>query len=131
MRKNDVINQPTHYASTMPSVKVECIDFAKDMNFCQGNAFKYVWRAGHKDDASQDLQKAIWYLNKSEQQRLNISERVNTRAWTYVFEKLCESVNSEAECLRLRVLDLIANSFYFEARVKTEELIKLLDKKEL
>lgn len=126
MSKNDVINQPTHYASTMPSVKVECIDFAKNMPFCQGNAFKYIWRAGHKDNAIQDLRKAMWYLDRCDTQTRN-----NLAAWDYVFQKLYEDVSSDIEAIRLRALDLIANGFFFEARAKTEELIKLLGKKEL
>jgi len=33
------------------------------MNFNLGNAVKYLWRAGLKDNAIQDLQKAIFYIN--------------------------------------------------------------------
>ena len=35
------------------------------MNFCLGNAVKYIWRAGLKEDSKeQDLRKAIWYLQR-------------------------------------------------------------------
>ena len=34
------------------------------MNFCLGNAMKYIWRAGEKGDAIEDLQKAMWYLDR-------------------------------------------------------------------
>jgi hypothetical protein len=33
------------------------------MSFNAGNAFKYVWRAGEKDDIAQDLNKALWYID--------------------------------------------------------------------
>jgi len=39
------------------------------MNFCKGNAIKYIWRAGEKDDEIQDLKKARWYIDR-EIQRL-------------------------------------------------------------
>lgn len=31
--------------------------------FCKCNAFKYLWRADHKNGV-EDLEKALWYLNK-------------------------------------------------------------------
>ncbi len=62
----DNVNQPKHYNSH-PS-GVECIEVAKFHCFCLGNAIKYIWRAGLKsDDPVEDLQKAIWYLNKKVQ----------------------------------------------------------------
>ena len=42
---------------------VECIDVVRHLPFAQGNAMKYVWRAGHKNDIKQDLDKALWYVN--------------------------------------------------------------------
>jgi hypothetical protein len=59
----DQVNHPTHYTSD-PS-GVECIQITRHRNFNIGNAFKYLWRAGIKDDQRQieDLQKAIFYIN--------------------------------------------------------------------
>jgi hypothetical protein len=34
------------------------------MNFCLGNAVKYIWRAGLKDNSLEDLKKARWYLDR-------------------------------------------------------------------
>ena len=45
---SDPINHPEHYTSH-PS-GVECIEIAEHMNFCLGNALKYLWRAGLKSD---------------------------------------------------------------------------------
>ena len=42
---------------------VECIDVVRHLTFSQGNAMKYVWRAGNKNDIKQDLEKALWYVN--------------------------------------------------------------------
>ena len=59
----DQVNHPLHYTSD-PS-GVECIQITRHRNFNIGNAFKYLWRAGIKDDKRQieDLQKAIFYIN--------------------------------------------------------------------
>lgn len=32
--------------------------------FCVGNALKYIARASHKGSPKQDLEKALWYLNR-------------------------------------------------------------------
>lgn len=61
---HDPINHPKHYTSH-PS-GIECIDIVEHMNFNRGNAMKYLWRAGLKDDADTltDLKKARWYLDR-------------------------------------------------------------------
>ena len=59
---SDMVNHPSHYTSH-PS-GIECIDVTQHMNFCLGNAMKYIWRSGMKGSRVEDLQKAIWYLNK-------------------------------------------------------------------
>jgi hypothetical protein len=53
---------PKHYKDH-PS-GVECISITEHMDFCIGNAIKYLWRAGKKDDNIQDLKKAIWYIER-------------------------------------------------------------------
>jgi hypothetical protein len=40
------------------------------MNFCLGNATKYIWRAELKHDVIEDIDKAIWYLQREKQRRL-------------------------------------------------------------
>lgn len=61
---NDAVEHPSHYCSHKSGV--ECIEISEHMNFCLGNAMKYVWRAGLKEDGDeiQDLKKAIWYINR-------------------------------------------------------------------
>jgi len=59
---NDNVNHPEHYTEH-PS-GVECIEITEHMNFCLGNAIKYIWRVGLKDNAEEDLKKAIFYLNR-------------------------------------------------------------------
>ena len=61
---SDLVNHPAHYEEQ--SIKLEPIDFCERLPFCEGNAIKYCFRAGHKDGASEllDLKKAQWYLNR-------------------------------------------------------------------
>ena len=58
----DYVNHPPHYTSH-PS-GVECIQITEHMNFCLGNALKYIWRAGLKKNAKEDLEKAVFYINQ-------------------------------------------------------------------
>lgn len=62
----DRVNHPSHYCQG----SIECIDamisaFGIDtvMNFCQCNAFKYLWRFDRKNKL-EDLDKMLWYINK-------------------------------------------------------------------
>jgi len=63
---NDVVNRPKHYTSH-PS-GVECIQITEHMGFLLGNAMKYLWRADLKNGV-EDLQKAVWYLNREIEKR--------------------------------------------------------------
>jgi len=58
----DPVDHPAHYTGH-PS-GVECIAIAEHLNFCRGNALKYLWRAGSKGDEIEDLKKARWYLDR-------------------------------------------------------------------
>ena len=64
------VNSPAHYTKG----RVEAIDVIEDVvssapepvvGFLVGNALKYLLRAWHKENASQDLQKAEWYLRRA------------------------------------------------------------------
>ena len=61
MEKPDPAN-PDHYKQH-PS-GVECIRITEHLDFCTGNAIKYLWRAGLKGDAVADLEKAKWYIER-------------------------------------------------------------------
>lgn len=58
----DPVDHPPHYQAHPAGI--ECIDVVEHMNFCRGNAVKYIWRAGLKGDAVEDLRKARWYLDR-------------------------------------------------------------------
>ena len=63
---NDPVNKPEHYTFG----KYECIDVMIEVfgveavkMFCRLNAWKYQWRADHKN-GTEDIEKADWYLRK-------------------------------------------------------------------
>jgi protein tyrosine phosphatase (PTP) superfamily phosphohydrolase (DUF442 family) len=66
----DPVSRPQHYATG----QIECIDAIAQaiadepdpfVAYCRGTAIKYLWRAGRKQDAAQDLRKAIWYITRA------------------------------------------------------------------
>jgi hypothetical protein len=59
---NDPVNHPNHYTSHPSGVEV--IQITEHMNFCLGNAIKYILRAEHKGKQIEDLKKAAWYINR-------------------------------------------------------------------
>lgn len=59
---SDPVNHPAHYTEH-PS-GVECITVAEHLSFNLGSALKYIWRAGRKGDAIEDLRKAEWYIRR-------------------------------------------------------------------
>ena len=66
---SDMVNHPSHY--NLPNRK-ECIDEMIDIyglkdvaKWCEITAYKYKYRAGHKDSFIQDRQKASWYTIKA------------------------------------------------------------------
>ena len=65
---DDPVNHPSHYCSG----DIECIDAISSalghdgiIDFCRGNAIKYLWRAGLKGDMGEDLRKAAWYCERA------------------------------------------------------------------
>ena len=66
----DSVNSPFHYTQG----RVEAIEIIEDVvagapepvvGYLMGQTLKYLLRAWHKGNASQDLQKACWYLNRA------------------------------------------------------------------
>lgn len=58
----NVVSHPSHYAALDP----EPITFIRDRDYLTGSALKYIFRAGHKDGADEnvDMGKAAWYLRE-------------------------------------------------------------------
>ena len=72
LQKPDMVNNPPHYQTDNG---IECIDAIRAalgadgfVAYCRGNAIKYSWRAGKKSLHSEDLRKALWYLDRAAQE---------------------------------------------------------------
>jgi hypothetical protein len=59
---SDMVNHPVHYTSH-PS-GVETIQITEHLNFCLGNAIKYIMRSELKGKQLEDLKKAVWYIER-------------------------------------------------------------------
>lgn len=60
--RENTVSHPSHYATLDP----EPITFIRDKDYLAGSALKYIFRAGHKDGADEnvDMGKAAWYLRE-------------------------------------------------------------------
>ena len=62
----DAVTKPKHYNTG----GIEAIDYIKQqlgdgfIEYCEGNALKYLHRWRYKEHPVQDLRKAKWYLDK-------------------------------------------------------------------
>ncbi len=59
----DPVSFPKHYADGRNIQPIDVIDdWSLDFNL--GSVIKYIGRAGRKEDELQDLEKALWYLER-------------------------------------------------------------------
>jgi len=59
---DNMVNHPSYYQGE----SIEVIDIIEEFNlgFSLGNVIKYILRADYKEDDIQDLNKALWYLER-------------------------------------------------------------------
>jgi hypothetical protein len=77
MSTPDPVNHPPHYLTHRSGI--ECIQITEHLNFCLGNALKYIWRADEKGDAINDLSKAAWYIEREITRRKALADIENAR----------------------------------------------------
>lgn len=76
MTKEEKVNHPNHYGGKdNPYEAIKVIE-AWGLDFCLGNAVKYIARAGKKDPATEleDLKKAAWYVQRRIEQLEKIGD---------------------------------------------------------
>ena len=61
-REASIVDHPKHYNAG----EFEAIDVIEDwkLDFHCGNAIKYIGRHKHKGNPKEDIEKAIWYLQR-------------------------------------------------------------------
>jgi hypothetical protein len=62
MNEKEMVDHPAHY-NKHPN-GIECIDVVEGFNFNLGCVIKYIWRAEFKGSRIEDLNKALWYLQR-------------------------------------------------------------------
>jgi len=79
----DPVHHPNHYVVEYCGKTFEAVEVieALNLNFNLGNAFKYIWRMGKKDEEIQELEKAAEYI------RREIQKRKNEKTWSTRKEK--------------------------------------------
>lgn len=62
----ETVSHPAHYGGAGNPYEAILVIEAWGLDFCIGNAVKYLSRAGKKDPTKtvEDLQKAVWYINR-------------------------------------------------------------------
>lgn len=79
-KHSDPVYHPSHYKIG----QIEVIDAIEDwqLDFHSGNAVKYIARAGRKDPTKEieDLEKAVWYLNRKIGRLLKERQKGKTNA---------------------------------------------------
>ena len=76
MKHHDPVNHPTHY--TKGGYEVIDVIEAYNLNFRLSNVIKYVLRHEHKGKPIEDLEKALFYLQRDiEQKKAALAEEAN------------------------------------------------------
>lgn len=92
---SEKINHPGHYGGDTTYEAIKVIE-AWGLDFCLGNAVKYICRAGKKHpDQVEDLQKAMWYLQHAIEQltprnEMSVTQLAEEKA--YVFDRQPEAI---------------------------------------
>ena len=127
---NDPVNHPAHYTSH-PS-GVECIEITRHYCFAIGNAIKYLWRAGLKQDADktdrakeiEDLRKAVWYIND----RIKQLEGVPADPRPDTKEERLEALKARREELHKEMCYILdKNSVTNPSQLPKEEMLNYFD----
>lgn len=97
-QNTEKINHPSYYNTS----SFEVIDFIHllDLNFCLGNAIKYICRAGKKnnDTLVEDLKKALWYLQEEIDSSYNFKKlEMNENKVNLITQIFYESQNFKKE----------------------------------
>ena len=114
---DDPVNHPAHYTDG----KYETIEFIErhGFSFHEGNAIKYISRAGKKDPKKtiEDLEKALWYIKRASNAEDYCPEAIT--AHDYILDKKLSPALASA-------LALIEASEYEKAEGMLEAEIKRL-----
>ena len=84
------VNHPPHYGGANNQYEAIKVIEGWGLDFCLGNAVKYILRAGKKDDIVQDLKKAQWYI----QHKIYQIEPTKSESKNISFDSLIEQLDT-------------------------------------
>ncbi|MEC9444052.1 MAG: DUF3310 domain-containing protein [Pseudomonadota bacterium] len=121
--QQDMVNEPPHYKDASG---IECIEVTQHMRFCEGNSFKYVYRAGSKGNLLEDLKKAAWYAERSWTRSRSGNNRVH---WLVQRkgEAIADSRDEQGQPFIAEVMRNIVNNRYWQAYDSLMTEIKRLE----
>lgn len=105
-------------------LKIECLDFARHLNFLAGNVFKYVWRAGRKTNEIEDLRKALSYIEECYIYDADVTDLVMTT----VLLQWLDRIEPALPCWKKDILKDVLQGFYSNAGSRISERINELEK---
>ena len=68
-KESNPVNHPSHYLKA--AIVIEPIELTSRLDSCLGQALQYVLRAPFKENEKEDLQKAVFYLNRERDLLIN------------------------------------------------------------
>lgn len=102
----NVVSHPSHYVALDP----EPITFIRDRDYLTGSALKYIFRAGHKSGADEnvDMGKAAWYLRElvAEQGEQTVTTILRNVYWDTIDRQLTPA--GRAREVRDRLTDFVS-----------------------
>lgn len=119
--KHDPVDHPFHYTSHPSGVEV--IEVVQDMGFCLGNAWKYLARHRLKGRPIQDLEKALWYLQRELRLRRGVDRGDDDHELT-----IREFITGETDDDVRAIYRLLARADFMISLAGTDELTEAIER---
>ena len=78
----EYVAHPIHYGGKDNTYEAIKVIEAWKLNFSLGNVLKYISRAGKKDNIVQELEKALWYLERELENQKSYAEKITKKSKT-------------------------------------------------
>ena len=121
------VNHPAHYGGANNQYEAIKVIEAWQLDFCLGNAVKYISRAGKKDDIVQDLKKANWYI----QRKIYQLEPTKSESKNITFDSLIEQLDKLIEESSKKEFDYFEKGFVMLETYEYAQKLAYMNAKEI
>lgn len=122
---NEQVNHPAHYGGQDNKYEAIKVIEAWGLDFCLGNAIKYIARAGKKDDTIKDLRKAKWYIQRK------IYQLEPTKSENISFDSLIQQLDQLIENCSKKELDYIKTGLHTLENFENAQKLAYMKAKEI